>query len=557
MNAAQGDIRRAWGLYGVNTDGTHLRLLVDQRYVWVRHGEDSVALPWNTRLLRPVDQRSEDVYVLKYDRYDSKEVTHSQLQVLDTLRGKARDVDAPLHAVQWVFDRKGELRVVATDEGERSRVLTRDIATNQWEVAGEWATYGSAERFSPSFIDADDTLYVESDKGSNTLAVWRYDLGKRQMAPAPFLQSKRYDLDPDYVVTDGRLAGLRYEADAEVTAWLDPKYEALQAKVDKHLPSTVNRITMAARGDGHFVVVHAYSDRLPGMWLLYDVQADKLSMLGNALPDIDFRKMSTMEPVRYAARDGLEIPAYLTLPRVKERKNLPLVLYVHGGPWVRGREWGWSPDVQFLAARGYAVLEPAFRGSTGYGTKLHEAGLKQWGLAMQDDLADAVRWAVAQGIADPKRVCIAGASYGGYAVLMGLARDPDLYRCGFEWVGVTDISLMYTNEWSDMTDNWKHYGMPVMIGDPVKDAAQLKATSPIENAGKIHAPMLLAYGGEDRRVPLEHGEKFRAALGKQSDAKLEWVVYDKEGHGWRNRDTNVDFWSRVAKFLDANIGPAQ
>lgn len=558
MDAAVGEIRHGWGLYGVNTDGTHLRLLVNQRHVWIRDHADPEALSWNTRLLRPVDQRSEDVYVLKYDNYDSKEVTHWQLQVLDTLRANVRNVDAPLHADQWLFDAKGRLRVVTTDEGERTRVMTRAPAGDQWSVAAEFPRYiVGGDGFRPGFIDGEDTLYGTSGKGSNTAAVWTYDLGKHRMAAEPFLQSKRYDLAPDYLVADGKLAGLRYEADATVTTWLDPKYEALQAKVDKHLPNTVNEVSTASRGDGHYVVVHAYSDRLPGMWLLYDVPADKLTLLGNAQPDIDHRRMSLMDPVRYTARDGLEIPAFLTVPKGKERKNLPMVVLVHGGPWVRGREWGWDAEVQFLAARGYAVLEPAYRGSTGYGAKLLEGGIKQWGLAMQDDIADGVKWAVAQGIADPKRVCIAGASYGGYAVLMGLIRDPGLYRCGVDWVGVTDINLMYTNDWSDLPDDWKHFGMPVLIGDPKADAAQLKATSPIENAAKIHAPLLLAYGGMDRRVPLEHGEKFRDALAKQSDAKYEWVVYDKEGHGWRKRENALDFWNRVAKFLDANIGTAQ
>ena len=265
--------------------------------------------------------------------------------------------------------------------------------------------------------------------------------------------------------------------------------------------------------------------------------------------------MSGMEPVHYAARDGLQIPAWLTVPRGAERKNLPLVVLVHGGPWTRGEEWRWNPEVQFLAARGYAVLEPEFRGSTGYGTKLFKAGFKQWGLGMQNDLADGVRWSVDQGLVDPKRVCIAGSSYGGYAVLMGLINDPQVYRCGVEWLGPADIDLLYTATWGDASDAYKTYGMPRLIGDRVADAAQIKATSPILNAGKIRSPLLMAYGGEDFRVPIEHGEKMRAALAKQSNAEVEWAVYDKEGHGWRTWATTLDFWNRVAAFLDKNIGP--
>ena len=249
------------------------------------------------------------------------------------------------------------------------------------------------------------------------------------------------------------------------------------------------------------------------------------------------------------------IPALLTLPP-GGGKNLPLVVLVHGGPYVRGSTWGWDSDSQFLASRGYAVLEPAFRGTTGFGQAHFKAGWKQWGLAMQDDIADGARWAIAQGIADPKRICIAGASYGGYATLMGLVRDPDLYQCGINWLGVTDIELMYTGSWrlaSDLGKQWKKHGMPLLVGDRVKDAAQLKASSPIEQAARIQRPLLMAYGGADRRVPIYHGTKFRDAV-TRTNKQVEWIEYDEEAHGWSLPKNRVDFWGRVEKFLDRHIG---
>ena len=173
-----------------------------------------------------------------------------------------------------------------------------------------------------------------------------------------------------------------------------------------------------------------------------------------------------------------------------------------------------------------------------------------------NDIADGARWAIAQGYADPKRICIAGASYGGYATLMGLVNDPDLYKCGISWVGVTDINLLYDGHWSftsDMTEQWKQYGMPDMIGDQVKDAEQLKATSPIVQAARIKAPLMLAYGGVDRRVPMYHGRKFMDAI-KPTNQQVEWIEYQDEGHGWHLPANRVDFWSRVEKFLDKNIG---
>jgi len=551
-----GDLDSAPGLYGVNIDGSALRELVSRHGhpFFERGGDHSRVLPWNTEFLEPVDGVSEDVYVYKAEEYDEKHADYLQLQRLDTLHGQVADVPTPPHTFQWVFDPKGELRVVVTDKGNHSKVMALEPGGKEWTTLGDFEHFVDDKTFNPSYIDQDGKLFVEARNGSDKVSVWTYDLARRKLADKPWLVSPKYDLHPRYISVGGKLAGLAFRADAYVTQWVAPELEALQAKVDKLLPSTTNHLSVAANGNLDAVVVHATSDRVPGVWFLLDQTKGKLLKLGATMPDIDPKTQATLEPVQYAARDGLDIPAWLTIPAGAQGKQLPLVLLVHGGPHVRGRSWDWEPESQFLASRGYAVLEPEFRGSTGYGQKLFQSGWKQWGLAMQDDIADAVRWAVAQGIADPKRVCIAGASYGGYAVLMGLARDPDLYRCGVDWVGVTDMNLMYTASWSDTSDEWKKYGMPVLVGDPVADAAQLKATSPTNVVARIHAPVLMAYGGKDRRVPIEHGERFRDALKRQPGAQIEWVVYDKEGHGWRALDTRVDFWNRVARFLDANIG---
>jgi dipeptidyl aminopeptidase/acylaminoacyl peptidase len=234
----------------------------------------------------------------------------------------------------------------------------------------------------------------------------------------------------------------------------------------------------------------------------------------------------TQDFVRIKARDGMSIPVYVTKP--KGKGPFPTIVMIHGGPYVRGNQWGFSPDNQFLASRGYMVVEPEFRGSTGYGSKLFRAGWKQWGLTMQDDMTDATKWAIEQGLADPKRIAIAGASYGGYATMMGLVKEPELYKVGINWVGVTDIELMYTIGWSDFMgadSPWMKYGMPVMIGDPAKDAAQLKATSPLQQAHRIKQPVFMAYGEEDYRVPLPHGTKMRDALIANGNKNVECKKY--------------------------------
>lgn len=553
LQVAQGDIDAAPGLFAVNADGGEFRQLVERVRFRLKAAHGQELLPWNTFLHDGIGaQDSDEVFVVKPLELSDKKVDHLVLQRLNTRTGRVEDVDSPPHSVAWIVDGKGELRVAVTRDDKVGAIHVRDVASGTWAKLVEYDPY-LGQHMTPRFMDPAGRLYVETRNGQDKVAIYTFDLTARKLDGNPVLISDKFDLSAQYVATQQKLLGLRYTVDAEVPHWLDPELQAIQAAVDKALPTTVNRIAVPLRSEGKFLLINAYSDVLPGIYFLYDTQERKLLKVGSARPDIDPKSMSRMDMVRYPARDGLEIPAYLTLPRGAAKKGLPLVVLVHGGPYLRGGHWGWNPEVQFLASRGYAVLQPEFRGSMGFGDRHFKAGWKQWDLDMQNDIADGVQWAIAQGIADPRRICIAGASYGGYAVLMGLARDAALYRCGVNWVGVTDINLMYSVDWSDVSDAWKLHGMPRLVGDPVKDAAQLKATSPIENAARIRAPLLMAYGDKDMRVPIVHGEKFRDAV-KIHNPAVEWVVYDREGHGWRKLETRIDFWTRVERFLERNIG---
>jgi dipeptidyl aminopeptidase/acylaminoacyl peptidase len=292
------------------------------------------------------------------------------------------------------------------------------------------------------------------------------------------------------------------------------------------------------------------SDQTPPSYWLYKTVDKSLQPLVPPRADLPAREMGQRDVYRFKARDGLEIPLLVTMP-TGPKKPRAAVLMVHGGPYVRGTHWPWEPEAQFLASRGYVVLEPEFRGSEGYGHAHFRAGWKQWGLAMQDDLADTVAFAVKQGWVDPGRVCIAGASYGGYAALMGTIKQSDLFKCAINWVGVTDLGLMSSINWSDLSEDWKTYGMKQLVGDPVADAAQFAATSPLKRAKEIKIPLLMAYGGSDRRVPIKHGTDLKAAMSPSQP--LEWVDYPTEGHGWFNLKTNEDFWGRVERFLAKHL----
>jgi len=558
---APGGDDMAAGLYAVNRDGSQLRQLAHRRDMFISGGISRVErkiLPWHTFLM---DQRgaqnSDSIYVESHEwERASFELRHVNLLKLNTVTGVSQAVPRPARVTDWTLDQKGEPRIARSSEKDITTVHYLDPATSAWRVLTSYPRYqGGKDAYAPLGFGSDGRLYVTSNNGKDLASVYTVNLASGALSAEPVVTAPGYDVEASLVRSGEKLLGMRVRTDADGIVWFDPALQEAQKKLDAALPGTVNLMSFASAGQADWALVKAYSDQRPPSWYLFNLKSGELDKVGDAYPGIDPKGMGRQDMVRYKARDGRDIPALLTRP-AGGAKNAPMVVLVHGGPYLRGTAWGWDPDTQFLASRGYAVLEPEFRGSTGYGMDHFKAGWKQWGLAMQDDIADGTRWAIAQGIADPKRICIAGASYGGYATLMGLVNDPDLYQCGVDWVGVTDINLMYDGHWSflsDLPEAWKQYGMPELIGDQVKDAAQLKATSPIVQAARIKAPLLLAYGGVDRRVPLYHGRKFLDAV-KPHNKQVEWIEYADEGHGWRLPANRVDFWSRVEKFLDQHIG---
>jgi dipeptidyl aminopeptidase/acylaminoacyl peptidase len=560
---AQGDLRYAPGLYAINRDGSGFRQLA------MRNGTPFITssqgglpprelLPWHTYMLNQRGPQDSDyMYVLDKSISGPGQLNYVNLERLNTVTGRiASSVPRPGDSMSWMLDNKGEPRLTETRKDSVTSIYYRDPANNEWRKLIGFDTFaGGKGSFSPLAFGPDGTLYVVTRKQSDTSAIHTYDLVSNTISDKPLVSLQGFDFSGRLIMDQNKLLGVRYLTDAQGTEWFDPAMKAMQADIDAKLPNTVNLLTPPSRPEAPWVLVTAFADIWPSRTLLYNRDTRALTAIGATHPAINPNQMAPKSLVRYKARDGLDIPAWLTLPR-GPGKNLPMVVLVHGGPYVRGGRWDWDADAQFLASRGYAVLEPEFRGSTGYGYAHFRAGWKQWGLKMQDDIADGTRWAIAQGVADAKRVCIAGASYGGYATLMGLINDPDLYKCGVEWAGVTDINLLRDGSWfyvSDLSDAWKQYGMPQLVGDPVQDAEQLKATSPLLQAARIRQPLLLAYGGSDMRVPLPHGTRFYKAI-KETNPNVEWIEYPEEGHGWALPKNRIDFWGRVEKFLDKNIG---
>ena len=558
-SVGQGSMHYAAGLYAINRDGSHFIQLVSRDgSLGTRTGR--LLLPWNTYMLeQKTKQDSDNIYVV-HSVGSAGTLDYRELQLLNTMTGRMTPFELPGATTGWLLDHNGEPRLTAVTKDDKKTILYRDPALNQaWRPLVTFHAYtGGKDAFTPLTFGPDGTLYVVANAGKDKQAVYPFDVKNNKMAEKPLVQLDGYDFHGELIMGTDKLLGIRHLTDSLGTNWLDKDMQALQDHLDQILPNTVNLLTPPARPGSPWLLVEAYSDIFPLRTMLYNSDTKQLTAIGASHPKIQPAQMAHRKLVHYTARDGLDIPAWLTVPQ-GAGKNLPLVMLVHGGPYSRGGSWGWDAEAQFLASRGYAVLQPEFRGSTGFGSRHFRAGWKQWGLKMQDDIADGARWAIAQGVADSKRICIAGASYGGYATLMGLVNDPDLYRCGVDWIGVTDINLMYDPGWftlDDTGEEWKQYGMPALVGDKVKDAEQLKATSPLLQAARIKQPLLLAYGGADLRVPLEHGTRFYQAV-KQTNPGVEWIEYEEEGHGWALPKNRIDFWGRVEKFLDKHIGTGQ
>jgi dipeptidyl aminopeptidase/acylaminoacyl peptidase len=550
----QGDQRTGPGLYAVNRDGTELRQLISR--IALSNESNKNLLPPDASFFAVSGKRDSDEVYVQQASYRNDDLEAVNLLRLNTRTGRSISITRPQRVTGWMLGQDGEPRIAISQDGKESVVNYLDPASGKWRALTRFDSWTGKSRIQPLAFGPDGTLYVSSENGADKSALYTFDLQANKLSAEPVLVLPEHDFSGGLIATDQKLLGIATETDMPVTHWFDPQMKALQADIDTKLPDTFNALRPAKHSKENIILVSSYSDVMPGALYLYDLQSKELVLFGKTAPHIDPVRMAYKHPLRYGARDGLSIPAYLTLPNGVPPKNLPMVVLVHGGPSVRGGHWGFNREAQFLASRGYAVLEPDFRGSLGYGRKHEMAGWRQWGLGMQNDVADGARWAIAKGFADPKRICVAGASYGGYATLMGLVNDPDIFRCGVSWVGVTDINLLYSVTWGDMSEEARKYQLPLWIGDQVQDAAQLAATSPIVQAARIKRPLILAYGGSDSRVPVVHGTKFYSAV-KAHNPDVEWIEYVNEGHGWRSMQANVDFWSKVEVFLNKHIGKAQ
>ncbi len=364
---------------------------------------------------------------------------------------------------------------------------------------------------------------------------------------APVVSDPVYDVNGALLQdAQGRVLELTYDADLPKRVVFDPVWQDHYDQLNRLLPATFNSI-IGWDEDETVLLVRASGDRHAGSYYLYRPDEQRLDFLVAAAPWLHREQLATMQPVSFTARDGLLLHGYFTAPTGQDDKPAPMILMPHGGPFGVRNSWGFDSQVQFLASRGYAVLQVNFRGSSGYGTAFEQAGYGQWGMAMQDDLSDAAAWAIQTGRADPAQICIYGASYGGYAALMGLIKSPDLYRCGISYAGVTDRKLLYRNDRLRFGGDGGS-GVDLLYGNPEADPALFDATSPVNHVERITAPVLVAHGQVDGQVDIRH---FRLLTRQLTRHGKQFESFERrfEGHGLIKEANRIAFYETLQDFL--------
>lgn len=447
----------------------------------------------------------------------------------------------------WVTDHEGKVRVATTTDGVNTGLLYRDTESEPFR---EILKTNFKETLVPLFFTFDNqNLYAASNLGRDKTAIVKFDI-KNGKEIEEIYSHPEVDVDDlNYSRKRKVLTSIPYITWKRYVHFLDDRtknvYEDLYSKLGTNYEVVITDLTK----DESKYLIRTYSDRSLGSFYLYDYDTKDLKELADVSPWLNENDLAEMKPIQYTTRDGLTINGYLTLPKGVEAKNLPVVVNPHGGPWARD-VWTFNPEVQFLANRGFAVLQMNFRGSVGYGRKFWTDSFKQWGLAMQNDVTDGVNWLIEQGIADPKRVAIYGGSYGGYTSLAGLAFTPDVYSAGVDYVGVSNLfTFMET-----IPPYWKPYleMMYEMVGNPKTDSAQFIATSPVFHADKIKAPLFIAQGKNDPRVKISESDQMIEAM-KKRGIEVEYMVKDNEGHGFHNEENKFDFYSAMEKFLKKHL----
>ena len=478
------------------------------------------------------------------------------------------DTENPGDVIGWTTDHEFVIRAATAFRPEdQSTVLrVRDAADKPWRDLITWPFEDSnflgqvnGGTMTVGFTPEGNHLYVTSSLNSPTFRLEKVPLRTRE-AVQVLAEDAKADIW-SYQDKDGTdIAGVEMiykkgQVDAVIVSYDKPRYVFLNPEFEKDIsflqkqhpgfPFIESKDLLRNKW-----IIHYEQDDSPRAYYLYDRVSKKLDLLFENQPELHKYKLAKMQPVEIKSRDGLMLVGYLTLPVGVESKNLPMVMSPHGGPWYRD-DWQYIPGIQWLVNRGYAVLTVNFRGSMGYGKKFLNAGNGEWSRNMQNDITDAVKWAIDKGIADPKRIGIFGGSYGGYATLVGITSTPELYACAVEEVGPSNVrSLLesFPEYWKPVKARWIR-----RIGDVEKDDELNQRISPLFHVDKIRVPLLIGHGSNDPRVKLSESEEIVKAM-RAKNLDVTFVVYPDEGHGFQRPENNFDFYGRAEEFFGKCLG---
>ncbi len=521
-------------LFGVNVDGSNLKALTDFPKVRTEVIDDLPDI--DEYVIVGLNKRNPEVF----DPYRLN-INTGEMTML---------AENPGNIQSWITDHDGKLRMAtAIVDGVNTSLLFRETESEPFKTV---LTTSFKDEMATQFFTFDNkNIYASSNLGRDKSAIVEFDprTGKEVKV---LYENPDYDVDALFYSKARKvLTAARYTSWKRERYFFDKTFENLVGKMKKEFGDIEFSFSSNTKAEDKYII-STYSDKTMGSYYLYNVKTEKLDKIADISPWIDDKEMASQLPIEYKSRDGLTINGYLTLPKgytMENAKNLPVVVNPHGGPWYRD-QWGFNPEVQFLANRGYAVFQMNFRGSTGYGRKFWEASFKQWGKTMQDDITDGVNWLIDKGIADKSRIAIYGGSYGGYATLAGITFTPDLYAAAVDYVGVSNLFTFLKTippYWKPMLDM-----MHEMVGDPVKDSVLLRSASPVFHVDKIKTPLFVAQGANDPRVNKAESDQMVDAL-KKRGIEVEYLVKDNEGHGFYNEENRFDFYRKMEKFLAAHM----
>jgi dipeptidyl aminopeptidase/acylaminoacyl peptidase len=461
---------------------------------------------------------------------------------LDVYTGLMTVVQRARHPIlRWKADRNGVVRFGYGFDERKQTYITRDSGDAPWRTLAKWE-YGESDFDVLGFGPTPGTLLVEASHNGRD-AIFEMDLSEKSDRQLLFANGEVDVGSPIYWPTDHRIVGFSFETDRVYRKFFDGTAENIYASIDGALPGADNEVVGASR-DGTKLLISSYSDVRPANYYVLDTATNRMLRIGSSNPALATATLAPMKPVKIKGPDGAMLPGYLTLPVGSSGKKVPTIVYPHGGPHARD-SWGFDSMVQFMASRGYAVLQVNFRGSIGYGYDWYEAGLRNWGTVMVDDITAATKWAIAEGIADPANTCIVGWSYGGYAALMSAVREPELYRCAVSIAGVADLRAL-------AREDSRFYGgrqaMERILGD---DVSELKAGSPMRAADKIKAPVLLVHGDDDIQVSVDHSRRMAKALDR-GRKKYEVVIIKDGNHSLSRFEWRETLLTKLEAFLATN-----